>query len=129
MFHAASALTRKRILLVDDSATTRTLEKSILEAAGFDVMPAVDGAQAWALLQEHGADLVVSDVEMPNMTGFALVQALRGSKRFHDVPAILLTSLESEEDRARGLESGADAYLVKSAFDQGTLLDTIRQLL
>lgn len=129
MFQAAIAPTRKRILLVDDSATTRTLEKSILEAAGFEVMPAVDGAQAWALLQEHGADLVVSDVEMPNLTGFQLTQNLRSSKRFHAVPVILLTSLESEEDRARGLESGADAYLVKSAFDQGNLLDTIRQLL
>lgn len=129
MFQAASAPARKRILLVDDSATTRTLEKSILESAGFDVMPAVDGAQAWALLQQHGADLVVSDVEMPNMTGFEFVQNLRGSKRFRDVPVILLTSLESEQDRARGLESGADAYLVKSAFDQGNLLDTIRQLL
>jgi two-component system chemotaxis sensor kinase CheA len=129
MFEASLTPVRKRILLVDDSATTRTLEKSILEAAGFEVVPAVDGAQAWTLLQEGGADLVVSDVEMPNMTGFALVQAMRSSKRFRDLPVILLTSLESESDRARGLESGADAYLVKSAFDQSNLLDTIRQLL
>jgi two-component system chemotaxis sensor kinase CheA len=129
MFETTVTPVRKRILLVDDSATTRTLEKSILEAAGFEVVPAIDGAQAWTLLQEGGADLVVSDVEMPNMTGFVLVQTLRSSKRFRDLPVILLTSLESESDRARGLESGADAYLVKSAFDQSTLLDTIRQLL
>jgi two-component system chemotaxis sensor kinase CheA len=80
-------------------------------------------------LQEHGADLIVSDVEMPNMTGFELAQTVRGSKRFREVPVILLTSLDSEQDRARGLECGADAYLVKSAFDQSNLLETIRQLL
>jgi two-component system chemotaxis sensor kinase CheA len=129
MFEASAASARKRVLLVDDSATTRTLEKSILEAAGYEILSAVDGAQAWQLLQEHGADLVVSDVEMPNMTGFQLAQTIRGSKRFRDLPLILLTSLDSDQDRGRGLESGADAYLVKSAFDQTNLLETIRQLL
>jgi two-component system chemotaxis sensor kinase CheA len=124
---AASA--RKRLLLVDDSATIRTLECSILEAAGHEVIVAVDGSNAWQLLQEKGADLVVSDVEMPNMDGFALTQAIRSSKRFRDLPVILLTSLDSAADRARGLESGASAYLVKSAFDQSNLLETIRQLL
>jgi two-component system, chemotaxis family, sensor kinase CheA len=120
---------RKRLLLVDDSATTRTLEKSILEAAGHDVIASADGATAWQLLQEGGADLVVSDVEMPGMNGFALTQTIRSSKRFRDLPVILLTSLDSEQDRARGLEAGANAYLVKSAFDQTNLLETIRQLL
>jgi two-component system chemotaxis sensor kinase CheA len=129
MFEAAALPARKRILLVDDSATTRTLEKSILEAAGFEILTAADGVQGWQLLQEHGADLVVSDVEMPNMTGVELTQTLRSSKRFRELPVILLTSLDSEQDRARGLESGADAYLVKSSFDQGSLLETIRQLL
>ncbi|HKU43768.1 MAG TPA: response regulator [Polyangiales bacterium] len=126
---SAAAPARKRLLLVDDSATTRTLEKSILQGAGFDVLTAVDGANAWQLLQEHGADLLVSDVEMPNMDGFELTDAIRSSKRFHELPVILLTSLDSEQDRARGMASGADAYLVKSAFDQGNLLETIRQLL
>ncbi|HKP58814.1 MAG TPA: response regulator, partial [Polyangiales bacterium] len=125
----AATPARKRLLLVDDSATTRTLEKSILEAAGFEVVTAIDGGNAWQLLQEHGADLVVSDVEMPNMNGFVLTQTIRSSKRFRDVPVILLTSLDSEQDRSRGMEAGADAYLVKSAFDQGNLLETIRQLL
>jgi two-component system chemotaxis sensor kinase CheA len=128
--HEPSAkLVIKRLLLVDDSATTRTLEKSILEAAGYEILLAVDGSNAWQLLQEKGADLIVSDVEMPNMDGFALTQAVRGSKRFRDVPVVLLTSLDSAEDRARGMQSGANAYLVKSAFDQTNLLETIRQLL
>jgi two-component system chemotaxis sensor kinase CheA len=129
IFETSALPTRKRILLVDDSSTTRTLEKSILEAAGFDVATAVDGAQAWQILQEQDADLVVSDVEMPNMTGVELTQNIRSSKRFRELPVILLTSLDSAQDRARGLESGADAYLVKSAFDQSNLLETIRQLL
>ena len=79
--------------------------------------------------QEHGAELVVSDIEMPNMNGFVLTQTIRSSKRFRDVPVIFLTSLDSEQDRSQGMQSGADAYLVKSAFDQGNLLGTIRQLL
>ena len=122
-------LAQKRLLLVDDSVTTRTLEKSILEAAGYAVLTASDGSAAWHMLQEHGADLVLSDVEMPAMDGFALAEAIRASKRFRDLPIVLLTALESEQDRARGLEAGADAYLVKSAFDQRALLETLRQLL
>jgi two-component system chemotaxis sensor kinase CheA len=125
----AAPAARKRLLVVDDSVTTRTLEKSILEAAGFEVATAVDGKAAWAVLQEQGADLVVSDVDMPQMDGFALTEAVRGSKRFHDLPVVLVTARESEQDKARGIEVGADAYLVKSAFDQKNLLETIAQLL
>jgi two-component system chemotaxis sensor kinase CheA len=120
---------RKRLLVADDSVTTRTLERSILEAAGYDVIVAVDGAEAWQLLQERGADLVVADIEMPRMDGFALTQAIRGSKRFRDLPIVLVTALESEQDRVRGVEVGADAHLRKSAFDQKHLLETIAQLL
>jgi two-component system chemotaxis sensor kinase CheA len=119
---------RHRVLVVDDSITTRTLEQSVLEAAGYDVLTAVDGSDAWRVLQERGADLVVSDIEMPRMDGFALTEAIRGS-RFKSVPVVLVTSLESPEHQARGLEAGADAYIVKSSFDQTSLLDTIRQLL
>jgi two-component system, chemotaxis family, sensor kinase CheA len=119
----------KRLILADDSVTTRTLEKSILEAAGYEVLTASDGSAAWHLLQDKGADLVVSDVEMPKMDGFSLVQAIRASKRFGALPVILVTALETEGDRARGLEAGADAYLPKSTFDQKMLIETIRQLL
>jgi two-component system chemotaxis sensor kinase CheA len=120
---------RRRILVVDDSITTRTLEQSILEAAGFEVVTAVDGADGWRVLQERGADLVVADVEMPRMDGFGLCEAIRGSQRFAKLPVVLVTALESAEHRARGLEAGADAYLGKSSFDQQSLLDAIAQLL
>lgn len=125
----ASTSPPRRLLIADDSVTTRTLEKTILEAAGYEVIAASDGSEAWHLLQERGADLVISDVEMPRMDGFMLAEAIRGSKRFRDLPVILLTALDSERDRARGLEVGADAYLVKSAFDQTKLLEAIAQLL
>jgi two-component system chemotaxis sensor kinase CheA len=125
---ADRAAVRKRLIVADDSITTRTLEQSVLEAAGYEVLTAPDGAEAWRLLQERGADLVVSDVEMPRMDGFALCQSIRASDRFRQLPLILVTALESAADRARGLEVGASAYLAKSSFDQETLLETIRQL-
>lgn len=124
-----AAPTRRRILVVDDSITTRTLERSILEAAGYDVLTAADGAEGWRLFQEQACDLVVADIEMPRMDGFALCEAIRGSRRHAAVPVVLVTALESDEHRARGLEVGADAYIGKSSFDQRSLLDTIQQLL
>jgi two-component system chemotaxis sensor kinase CheA len=117
-----------RVLVVDDSITTRTLEQSILEAAGYEVRTAVDGDDAWRQLQEHGADAVVADIEMPRMDGFALTEAIRGSKRFKDLPVVLVTALETPEHRARGLAVGADAYLGKSGFDQHALIEVLRQL-
>jgi two-component system chemotaxis sensor kinase CheA len=120
---------RRRVLVVDDSITTRTLEASVLEAAGYDVLTAADGSDGWRLLQERGADLVVSDVEMPRMDGIQLTQAMRASARFRDTPIILITALESAEHRSRGLEVGADAYLGKSSFEQEGLLNTVRELI
>jgi two-component system chemotaxis sensor kinase CheA len=115
--------------VVDDSITTRTLERSILEAAGYEVLTAADGAEGWRVLQERGCDLVVADVEMPGMDGFALCEAIRGSRLHATLPVVLVTAMESDQHRARGLEAGADAYIGKSSFDQEALLDTIRQLL
>ncbi|HEY4305191.1 MAG TPA: response regulator [Gemmatimonadaceae bacterium] len=120
---------RRRVLVVDDSITTRTLEASVLEAAGYDVLTAVDGADGWRVLQERGADLVVSDVEMPRMDGLQLTEAMRASSRFRETPVILITALESDEHRSRGLEVGADAYLGKSSFEQEGLLNTVRELI
>jgi two-component system chemotaxis sensor kinase CheA len=117
-----------RVLLAEDTLTTRALERSILEAAGYEVRAAVDGVDAWQLLEEHGADIVVSDVNMPRMDGLALCQAVRASGRFREVPFVLVTSLATDEDRRRGVEAGADAYIVKSSFDQELLLDTIERL-
>jgi two-component system, chemotaxis family, sensor kinase CheA len=120
---------RKRLIVADDSVTTLSLEKSILEGAGYDVMAVVDGETAWELLQAEGADLLVSDVEMPKLDGFGLTARVRSSERFHDLPIILLTARESDADKARGLTLGANAYLVKSSFDQDDLLKTVAQLL
>jgi two-component system chemotaxis sensor kinase CheA len=117
------------ILVVDDSITTRTLEKNILEAAGFDVITAVDGIEALKRLDESPVDLVVSDIQMPNMDGFALTQHLRENNDYKALPIILVTSLESQEDRERGMLAGADAYIVKRGFDQSELLSTIQKFL
>jgi two-component system chemotaxis sensor kinase CheA len=117
------------IVVADDSITTRTLERNILEAAGYRVRIAVDGAEAWKLLKKGDVDLLVSDVLMPGVDGFELTARIRADKRLKDLPVILVTSLESGDHRERGIEVGADAYIVKSAFDQDRLLETIRRLM
>jgi two-component system chemotaxis sensor kinase CheA len=120
---------RKTILVVDDSITTRTLEKNILEAAGYEVKLATNGEEALGLLMSEGLPhLIVSDVNMPRLDGFGLTSRIRQDKRYAEVPVILVTSLDSPADKARGIEVGADAYIVKSNFDQGNLLETIEQL-
>lgn len=117
------------ILVVDDSITTRTLEKSILEAHGYTVRVAVDGLDALIQLKADPADLVVSDVEMPRIDGFALLKELKHDRNLAHIPVILVTSLKRNEDIERGFELGAAAYLVKQKFDQSELLETIKQIL
>ena len=118
------------VAAVDDDRRVRESVRSVLESAGYEVTPAADGAEAWRILQERGADLdvIVSDLEMPHLDGLGLLEAVRGSPRYRELPFILVTGRESEEDRTRGLRLGASAYLVKSGFDQTLLLDTIAQL-
>jgi two-component system chemotaxis sensor kinase CheA len=121
---------RRRILVVDDSITTRTLEKNILEAAGYDVALATDGREALGLIASQGLpDLVVSDILMPHMNGFELTERLKGDDRTAGLPVILVSSLASPGDKVRGIEAGADAYIVKGQFDQTSLLETIEQLI
>ena len=120
---------RKSILIAEDSITSRTLLKNILESAGYQVSTAVDGLDAFALLKTQRHDLIVSDVEMPRMTGFDLTARIRADKALVELPVILVTALESREDRERGIDVGANAYIVKSSFDQSNLLDVIRRLL
>ena len=120
---------RSRILVVDDSITTRTLEESVLTAAGYDVITAVDGVDGWRLIQVGGIDLVMTDVEMPRMDGIALCERIRASGTYANLPVVIVTSLDRPEERARGLEAGADAYVTKSSFDQDTLLEIVEQLL
>lgn len=117
------------ILVVDDSFTTRTLEKSILVAHGYTVHVAVDGLEALTILRAQHIDVVVADVQMPRLDGFGLLKEVKKDKVLGKIPLILVTSLESREDRERGLGLGASAYVVKRKFDQKELLETIEQLL
>ena len=118
-----------RVLVVDDSITTRTLERHILERNGFTVRLANDGVEALAALRAAPVDLVVSDVEMPNLDGLGLARAMRADPALERIPLILVTSLATEDDRRRGLAAGAQVYLVKSRFDQERLLSAIREQL
>jgi two-component system chemotaxis sensor kinase CheA len=120
---------KRRVLIVDDSITTRTLERSILEAVGYLVEVATDGEDALVKLGATSFDLVLSDVQMPRMDGIALVSRIKQSDRFRNLPVVLVSSLDAEEDRRRGLEAGADAYLGKSDFRQELLLETLDRLL
>jgi two-component system chemotaxis sensor kinase CheA len=120
---------RLRVLVVDDSITTRALEKNILETAGFDVEVAINGVEGWAMLSEDEFDVVIADVEMPAMNGFELTQRIRETSRTRYLPVILLTSLGKPEQREAGLKAGADAYLVKSQFEQDELLRTIQAVI
>ncbi len=116
------------ILVAEDSITSRMLLKGILESAGYRVKTAVDGAEAYTFLRTDKFDLVVSDVEMPRLNGFDLTARIRADKKLARLPVVLVTALESREDRERGIDVGADAYIVKSSFDQSNLLDAVRRL-
>ncbi|GAB1420608.1 hybrid sensor histidine kinase/response regulator [Anaerolineales bacterium] len=118
-----------RALVVDDSITTRTLEKNILEAIGINVQTAINGEEAWQIILENEFDVIISDVEMPKLNGIELVQRIRAHKQLNHLPIILLTSLSKPEQREAGLKAGANAYLVKSQFDQQILLETIKAVL
>ncbi|HEX5688987.1 MAG TPA: response regulator, partial [Roseiflexaceae bacterium] len=124
-----NAVRRSRLLVADDSFTTRELIRSILQSAGYDVTTAVDGLDALDKLRAAPYDLVVSDVEMPRVDGFQLTNHIRQELGLLNLPVVIITSLSSEAHRRRGLEAGAQAYIVKNQFDQGGLLDTVRQLL
>jgi len=119
----------KSILVAEDSITSRTLLKNILEFAGYKVKTAIDGAEALAVLATETFDLVVSDVEMPRMSGFDLTVRIRADKRLAQLPVVLVTALDSRQDRERGVDVGASAYIVKSSFDQGNLLEVVRRLI
>ena len=125
-----TARKQRKILIVDDSITTRTLEKNILEAAGYSIQVATDGKEASDLIAAGSSpDLVVSDIAMPRMNGFELTQRIKADAKTAEIPVILVTSLDSPEDKARGIDVGADAYIIKSKFDQNNLLETIEQLI
>jgi two-component system chemotaxis sensor kinase CheA len=105
------------------------LLKNILEMAGYKVTTSVDGADAFTKAQAGDFDIVVSDVDMPRMNGFELTTKIRNNRKLSELPVVLVTALGSREDRERGIEVGADAYLVKSNFEQKNLLEIIKKLI
>jgi two-component system, chemotaxis family, sensor kinase CheA len=121
--------TRHPILVVDDSLTTRMLEQSILESAGYDVDTAVCAEEALEIVRGRRYSMILVDVEMPGMDGFTFVERIRGDPALHDTPAVLVTSRNAPEDRRRGRDVGANGYIVKGEFDQSELLAMIRTLI
>jgi two-component system chemotaxis sensor kinase CheA len=119
---------RKSILVVEDSITARALLQNIFEAAGYQVATAVDGIDAFTQLRSGRFDVVVSDVDMPRMSGLDLTAKVRADKTLSALPVVLVTALESRADRERGIDVGANAYIVKSSFDQSNLLEVVRRL-
>jgi two-component system chemotaxis sensor kinase CheA len=120
---------RNRVLVVDDSITTRSLEKSVLEAHGFDVVLAVDGMDGLAKLRETSVDAVITDLMMPRMDGFQLLENIRKDPKLKKTPVIVVSSMESREDQERGLSLGANAFIVKRKFDQRELIRAVRRIL
>ncbi|MBN1210638.1 MAG: response regulator [Myxococcaceae bacterium] len=126
---AAGEIRRPRILVCDDSLTTRFAMKSLLEIAGYPVVTASDGEEAWEVLERTPCQLVVSDWQMPRLDGVGLTRRIRAHATLNRTPVILVTSLDSPEERAEGLDAGADGYLVKREVERGMLLQLVRQLL
>lgn len=120
---------QKRILVAEDSITIRTLLRNFIENAGYLVKTAVDGQEAYNFLQNEEFDLVVSDIEMPRMNGFELTAKIREDRKHADLPIILVTALETADDKQRGMEAGANGYIVKSSFEKSNLIDAIQRLL
>ena len=117
------------VMVVDDALMVRELQRSILERGGYTVRTATDGAEALAMLAEQPADLVVTDLEMPHVDGFMLTSSIRAHPRLANIPVLIVSSRASEEDHQRGLDAGADGYIVKTSFDEAGLLSAVSRLL
>ena len=126
---AEQARRRKRILVVDDSITVRELERQLLQSRGFDVDVAVDGMDGWNAIRGGQYDLVVSDVDMPRLDGIGLVSLIKADPARRDIPIVIVSYKDREEDRLRGLEAGANRYLTKTSFHDQTFLNTIIDLI
>lgn len=119
----------RSVLVAEDSITSRMLIKSVLESAGYRVATAVDGMDAFRRLQAEPFDALVSDVEMPRLNGFDLTARIRADSKLAGLPVVLVTALGAPQDRERGVDVGANAYIVKSGFDQANLIDAVRRLI
>ena len=124
-----SATRQLTVMVVDDALMVRELQRSILERGGYSVRTANDGAEALAMLTEQPVDLVVTDLEMPNVDGFLLTSSIRAHPRLANIPVLIVSSRASEEDHQHGLDAGADGYIVKAAFDEAGLLSAVSRLL
>ncbi len=119
----------KRVLVVDDSITVREVERKLLENRGYQVEVAVDGMEGWNAVRLGSYDLVVSDVDMPRMNGIEFVKKIRADSRLKDLPVMIVSYKDREEDRLRGLEAGANFYLTKSSFHDETLIEAVHDLI
>ena len=122
-------VTRKRILVVDDSVTVREVQRSLLQNRGYIVEVAVDGMDGWNALRAAPYDLTITDVDMPRMTGIELVSKIKADPKLNVLPVIIVSYKDREEDRMRGLDAGADRYLTKSSFHDQTLLTAVEELI
>ena len=128
--HAPSLPARKRsILVVEDSLTIRELERQLLEREGYEVETAADGLIGLEAAMARPFDLVVSDIDMPRMTGLEMIQRMRSEARLSRLPVVVVSYKDREEDRMAGLQAGADAYLTKSSFHDNGFLDTVADLI
>jgi two-component system chemotaxis sensor kinase CheA len=124
-----SFVSRGHVLVVDDSVTTRTMEKSILVANGYEVVIAISAEDALEKVRNATFDLVITDIEMPGLNGFELTEKLRSMDEYRHLPVIIVSSLSKDEHKRKAIEVGAQAYIVKGSFEQGTMLDTVEALI
>ncbi len=117
------------VLVVDDSLNTREIEKTILQAYGYRVETAKDGVDALDKIRQTRYDIIVTDLEMPAMDGLTLTSQIKADPSLKDIPVIIVTSRDSAEDKKRGIECGANAYIVKGSFDQTNLIDAVESLI
>jgi two-component system sensor histidine kinase and response regulator WspE len=126
---SAQAAQGKRVLVVDDSITVREVERSLLSLHGYVVDVAMDGAEGWNALRTGKYDLVVTDVDMPRMNGIELVKLIRADARLRDLPVIIVSYKDRDEDRLNGMDAGADRYLTKGTFQDDTFIHTVSDLI
>jgi two-component system sensor histidine kinase and response regulator WspE len=119
----------RRVLVVDDSLTVREMERKLLRTRGYEVDVAVDGMDGWNAVRSGGYDLVLTDVDMPRLNGIELVSLIKKDERLRHLPVMIVSYKDRPEDRARGIEAGADYYLAKGSFHDTTLLDAVADLI
>jgi two-component system sensor histidine kinase and response regulator WspE len=120
---------RRRVLVVDDSISVRELERQLLSARGYEVEVAVDGMDGWTKLRDWPCDLVITDVDMPRMDGIELTRSIKQDPRLRSLPVVIVSYRDRPEDRARGMEVRADAYLTKSDFQEHGFVDVVHGLI